>query len=420
MTIGKDFLAAVVVKGSIADLLQGGQIEHLFRGNEIDPFKFVMEFVKTYGAVPTLDTILAHTGEELPDAQEPPAYYRDLMEIRYVEATLKTAMKAASDALQPNGLGADKALSDLSGAVLALLRGRYGSQLADLRQAHDLLMATLIKQMTGGLDGLMLGWPYLDEMTGGLHKSDLVSFVGRPGMGKTWQLLYGAHHGWLKAEKDPQSKGSSRLFVSMEMPILQIEQRLVSMHLSMPFDQVKKGSLSNIGKKKYKKGLVELQGYKAPFWVVDGNLTTTVADVLSLAQELKPDAIFIDGAYLLAHPKAKDRYTKVAENLDLLKKDLAHVAPTVCSWQFNREATKKKKGEDADLADIGYTDAIGHHSSLVLGLFEDDTVETLKQRRVKVLKGRSGETGQFLTKWKFDKMDFAQVEETSLEDHQVV
>jgi hypothetical protein len=90
------------------------------------------------------------------------------------------------------------------------------------------------------------------------------------------------------------------------------------------------------------------------------------------------------------------------------------VGPVVASWQFARTASKKKTNEEVTLDDIAYADAIGQVSSVVLGLFEDETVETLKQRRVKLLKGRNGETGEFLTKWDFDKMDFSQVEAQSV------
>jgi hypothetical protein len=61
------------------------------------------------------------------------------------------------------------------------------------------------------------------------------------------------------------------------------------------------------------------------------------------------------------------------------------------------------------LGDRAYADAIGQVSSLVLGLFEDDTVETLKRRNVKVLKGRNGETGSFITNWDFIGMNFSEV-----------
>ena len=45
----------------------------------------------------------------------------------------------------------------------------------------------------------------------------------------------------------------------------------------------------------------------------------------------------------------------------------------------------------------------------MLGLFEEENVETLKQRRVKILKGRNGETGEFHDHWDFDVMDFSEV-----------
>ena len=42
-----------------------GKIEQRFRGSEVDPYKFVAEFVKEYGKLPKEDTILSHTGEAL-------------------------------------------------------------------------------------------------------------------------------------------------------------------------------------------------------------------------------------------------------------------------------------------------------------------------------------------------------------------
>ena len=245
----------------------------------------------------------------------------------------------------------------------------------------------------------------------------------------TWQMLYSAFFGWLQAELDPQSPGSPRMFVSMEMNTILIEQRILSMFLSIPAFKVKNRLFTTYGEGggtfgKYVKGLKQLQGFKAPFWVIHGSLTATVADIETLARQLKPDAIFIDGAYLLQHHnKRLGRYERVAENADLLKKHVAPIAPTVCSWQFKRSENKNKKKKEKeteapDLEDIGYSDTIGQHSSLVLGLFEADTVETLKMRRVKVFKGRSGETGEFLTNFRFDKMDFSEVEDTSVEQLQ--
>ena len=137
---------------------------------------------------------------------------------------------------------------------------------------------------------------------------------------------------------------------------------------------------------------------------------------------MKPGAIFIDGAYLTKHPTEKDRYRRVAENAELMKSELASLAPTVASWQFAKTAAKKdkKKGEKVTGDDIGYSDAIFQVSSLILGLFEEDSGETLKQRKVEILKGRSGEVGSFTTQWNFDQMLFSEIVQEAVADMQFV
>jgi hypothetical protein len=45
----------------------------------------------------------------------------------------------------------------------------------------------------------------------------------------------------------------------------------------------------------------------------------------------------------------------------------------------------------------------------VLGLFEGDTIETVNQRRVEILKGRNGEVGRFHTHWDWVRMRFDEV-----------
>jgi len=315
--------------------------------------------------------------------------------------------------------GVDAASSALSAASIDLLRKRFAKQLIDLRESYDPVWDAYQANEKGNKPGLFLGWPTLDAMTNGLQLGDTVAYVGRPGIGKTWQMLYGALYGWRRGEEDPElPNGSSRLFVSMEMGTLPVQQRLVSMFTNLYVGDVKNGTLDSFELQLLDDGLVKLQGSKAPFWIVDGNLSATVNELELLCRHLKPDALFIDGAYLLKHPTERDRYKRVAENADLLKQRIAaEFCPVVCSWQFKRAESKKKAAsiDEVTLDDIGYADAIGQVSSLVLGLFEADDVETIKQRRVKVLKGRSGETGEFYAKWDFKNMDFSEVQSQDVE-----
>jgi replicative DNA helicase len=422
--IGKQFLSALLAEGSTSALIEYGDITYMFKGSEVDAYSFVRQFVKQYSKLPELETIEAHTGDALVKHKEPSGYYYDLMEARHIEYALKKAMKESNELLMPGAKDPEAALVKITGAVMQLIAQKHQKQVLDFRHAYDLVVQAYVQKFNtpdGG--GLQFGWPTLDTAAGGLRKGDVISFVGRPAAGKTWQMLYGAHFGWAKAGPavDPDND-QSRLFVSMEMSILPIMQRLAAMQTHLKMSQVQHGGLETGNFKKFKKGLMQIQGYGAPFYVVDGNLTATVEDIAMLVRQLKPAATFIDGGYLVQHPTERDRFRRVAENADLMKKELAPLCPTCVSWQFAKTAAKKdkKKGEKATLEDIGYTDAIAQVSSLVLGVFEEESVETLKQRRIEILKGRSGETGSFLTRWNFNVMDFTETEKEDVTDLQFV
>jgi replicative DNA helicase len=259
-----------------------------------------------------------------------------------------------------------------------------------------------------------MGWPTVDEMTGGLLPGDVASMIGRPAAGKTFQMLYGCHHAWHEQEKPG-------MFVSMEMNPLAIQQRLAAMNAHVPMSKLKNAALSTTAMGKLKGALTAVSKKDVPLWVVDGNLTATVEDIWMLAEQLKPEVIYIDGAYLLKHPTEKDRFKRVAENADLIKTRLAGDRPVVCSWQFAKTASQKakKKNETVGLEDIGYSDAIAQVSSLVMGLFEEESVETLQSRRIEILKGRNGEVGSFSTRWDFTGMDFTELADVNLADLQI-
>jgi replicative DNA helicase len=224
----------------------------------------------------------------------------------------------------------------------------------------------------------------------------------------TWLTLWTALHNWTVRKLNV-------LYVSMEMMTLPIAQRIAALYTKQNINQLKVAGYSNPTFKKFYAGLQAMQSESAKFYVVDGNLATNVEDLFALADMLECRVVMIDGAYLLRHRNVRlDRFTRAAENVELIKRsctDLEMMA--FCSWQFNREASKKQKkgkGEQGDLEDIGYSDAIGQISSIAVSLFQEDSVETLKHRKVQVMKGRNGEVGQFSIAWDFINMSFAQID----------
>jgi len=205
--------------------------------------------------------------------------------------------------------------------------------------------------------------------------------------------------------------GHDVLHSSMEMENQENVQRLSAMAARIKLTDLYTGDIGSFALKRLKAGLSVLKARPNKLWLMDGNLSASVDDIFMIATQLKPQLIVIDGAYLVSLQGERDRYRRVAENAERIKKQLAPIAPVICTWQFSREANKKKKDEAVTLDDIAYSDVIGQISSVVIGLFEDDSAETDHRRKLTILKGRKGGVGSFLVRWDFNVMDFREAED---------
>jgi replicative DNA helicase len=406
VNIGELLLRAVCAEQSPSIFLRYKLTEEMFTaGQEQAMFQFVSNHIQKYASLPQAETFENWFGN-LSIPAEPSKFYLDLLEDRFKYRQMNKMLAECSDLLQAQ---------DTAGAIKQVQECMSQFHLFDIRmdmaefaaEGHDLVMQEVYKQLAGEQEGILFGWPYLDKMVNGLQPGDVVSYVGRPAVGKTWKIMYSAHHAWAKQQKNV-------MVLSMEMGILPIAQRIAALHSSISVSDIKQGHFTKKPVNTMEKlhySLLAAKDHPTKFYLIDGNLTSTPEQIFGLAQQLKPDIVFIDGAYLLRHTNPKlDRYTRVAENIETIKKLTSAIGvPTVCSYQFNRAASKKKSSEDVDLSDIGYSDAIGQISSIVLGLFEDDSVEILNARNIRVMKGREGTTGQFAVNWDFKNMDFSEV-----------
>lgn len=408
-TVGFKLLSSAIGSGSVSEFVGLGLGDHLFRGSEIELFNFVKNHVMSYGVLPGIETVLEKVGNHsLVDAPEPAEYYLVEAEKRYLQTAIKKMMTDAQELLVKQD--PDKAFDTILNVMFDLHLQKHRNHIMDFRDAADVIKAEYLKQKQMDEQYTMkFGWPTLDNMVGGLRGGDLCSIIGRPASGKTFLGLSVACNTW--------ELGGTPLFLSMEMSNTLITQRLASMKSHKSLTQLLKGMLSTPAYKELLVSLHALKKKERPFWVVDGNLAASVDDLMAMARQLKPSSIFVDGAYLLSvEDRRMSRFDRITENAERLKKRAASELdlPVIASYQFSREAEKKKKStskhkEGVGLEDIYGSDAIGQLSSVVLGLSEEENIETLVRRRVDVLKGRNGETGAFLINWDFLKMDFSEI-----------
>lgn len=413
---GRDWIASVVEAGEAKLFLKHGTVRHMLRETEVPVYDFVDGFVRKYGALPSRAVVEDKTGDTLPKGGgDPPDYLFDQVRLRWLDRELRDAVEDARAHMKPGAKDPDAALTLLRDRTLALSRSTAGSHQFDLREAAPVVMGEYALAKRASIGGetthmVPFGWPTLDQMTGGMMGGDLVSVVGRPQQGKTWYLLWMALRAW-EAGVGPVA------FFSMEMRAEVILQRLVSLLARLDPRRVRLGMLGDAGEKRMVKALTTAAKHDHPFLVVDGNLTSTVPDLVATVQQLGASAAYVDGAYMLQHDNFRlNRFERVAENTSLLKRDLAAGCdiPVVASWQYSKKAADKaKKNENPDIEDIGLSDVIPQMSSVVIGLFQKDTAETVKYKRMDILKGRNGERGVLYSKWNFSKVDFSEVSEPS-------
>lgn len=399
--LGRKLLASLIddERHGSEDFLKMQLRKELFKNDEEDLFDYVDGHYKNYGALPSRDAVLSHTGDELPQVKDTTRYYYDEVRARYVDLTIKAALvEVAHDLGDKNPMEALSKVSEVAAELNKEVAGR-DAILNFTDEGRDLIYQDYVSRLKNDGEGkTMFGWPKLDEQSGGMQGGDVVTIVGRPGAGKTYLGLNIACRAW--------QAGKVVLFVSMEMQKLAVSTRLAALRTKSKLAPLKKLEMTDKYKERLFGGLDRLEG-EVPFWIMDGNLAATVSDITMYANQLRPDLVIVDGAYLLSSKKMS-KHEKIADTVEGMKREIAMSLdiPVVASYQFNREMTKQKEKSTVGLEHIAGSDAISQISSIVLGLFEDtDTsVESVKSKEIQIMKGREGETGAFRIHWLFDEV----------------
>lgn len=408
-SLGMKLVSSLINDGELKTFSKLDVNPATLKESELEAYQWVQNFVYAHKAMPQMATFLSENDQALPIAKEVPSYYANQVVERFIATTIKSGYKATEPFLTKETMNIKAGVEELTKCLMTIHNATNKRSIVDFKNSKKFLEKAYKEKKIQGMDGTVLtGYPTVDLMSGGMVGGDLISIVGRPAMGKTWSTLYQGHRAWYYQKKVV-------LYIPMEMPLLSIEQRLASMHTKHNLTQIKKAQLSTKAYKDLLNKLLVLEDHDSSLWIADGNLAATVPDIWKLCMQVQPDLVIVDGAYLLSHENLRiGKYERVGENTRLLKQMLAmdFNIPVVASWQFNRNATTKlakNKDAEAELEDIGYSDEIGQISSLVLGLTQRDSVETIIRRKCKIMKGRDGETGEFLMNWDFFNMDFSEV-----------
>jgi len=272
------------------------------------------------------------------------------------------------------------------------------------RPLKDLVVETMdvLDEMAankGKIFGVPSGFKDLDKMLGGFRGGDLIVLAARTSVGKTALALNMA----VNAAK----AGASIAFFSLEMPWLQVVQRLLSAEANIESSKMRRGFLEQSDFQ----ALVNAQNSLGNLdFHIDDSPTMTVMELRAKARRLmrtvkgEQGLIVVDYLQLMQPAKTfrqKDRYLEVGEvsrGLKVLAKELG--VPVLALSQLSREI-EKRGGNRPLLSDLRESGSIEQDADVVLFLDRSKSQEEAMEKdrpelgtaKIIVGKNRNGPLG---------------------------
>lgn len=266
------------------------------------------------------------------------------------------------------------------------------------------------RRMQGGAAGIPTGFTDLDELTGGLHPSELIILAARPSMGKTALAMNIAEHVSVKANVPT-------LFVSLEMSRQELAQRMLCSRGRINGRKFRSAFLSAEDRSKLVEAASVLS--KAPLYIDDSpsrTMTEIAAAARRLKRKVKLGFVVIDYLQLIEPDNPKDprqeQVAKIARRLKGMARELE--IPVLCLAQLNRQAEVSKDNRPK-LSHLRESGAIEQDADVVMFIHREEygmSPEEAQEQNVAgkadliVAKQRNGPIGDIALVWRKEYTTF--------------
>lgn len=270
--------------------------------------------------------------------------------------------------------------------------------------------------------GIPTGFKRLDRMTNGLQRSDLIVLAARPGMGKTSLAMNLVENAALR-------HGKVCAVFSLEMPRIQIVQRLLCSYANVSMAKALKGELS---KGEWKKLMLASDQLKTSKIYVDDSSSVTPAEIQSKCRRLRSvagglDLIMIDYIQLMrggssttaGSENRQQEIASITRDLKIMAKELN--VPVIALSQLRRIQSKEPQ-----LSDLRESGAIEQDADIVMFINRPEAIATQEELDSgKIIKGaadlilakhRNGEQGRVALKFIGESTKFVDVDEQGREE----
>jgi replicative DNA helicase len=265
-----------------------------------------------------------------------------------------------------------------------------------------------IHQHKGQTFGVPTGFKDLDDLTGGLQRSDLLILAARPGMGKTSFVLNLATHAALKG-RTPVG------IFQLEMSRDQLVQRLICSEAGIDSNRLRTGYIEDGEWGKIAQAIGELS--EAPIYI-DDTPGISVMELRTKARRLQAEHdvgfIIVDYLQLMQGRFTENRVQEVSEisrSLKALAREL-NVPVMACS-QLNR-SVEQRPGNRPQLSDLRDSGTIEQDADIVMFIYREEVYDRETARKgladIIVAKHRNGPLKDIELRFFADQTKFADLE----------
>lgn len=345
------------------------------------------------------------------------ANYKHYIDIVKRDSLNRKLTRAAREIAEYAGTSPEDALQFAENKIYGISQAQDTSTVVDIRQEgfYDVLdKFNAIENNKDAFRGVMTGFFRLDKLTNGLQKSDLIVIAARPGMGKTSLAMNIVEHAAVYVNK------TCAVF-SMEMPTLQIKQRLICSNANVSMAAALSGKLSD--KDWQRLAAAQARMNKSAVYI-DDSARITPAEILSKCRRFKAkdgrlDLVMVDYIQLMSSGKKGDEnrtleVASITRELKQIAKELQ--VPVIALSQLRR----LKDGEKSQLSDLRESGAIEQDADIVMFIDRPDVnasdEEIIKKGIVKgaaelrIAKHRNGELGTLPLRFKGETTKFVDAE----------
>jgi replicative DNA helicase len=263
----------------------------------------------------------------------------------------------------------------------------------------------------GKLRGIPTGFLDLDNLLGGMQKSDLVILAARPSMGKTSLALDIIRHIGV-VQKIPVG------IFSLEMSKDQLVDRLLSAQSEVNLWKIRTGHLGDEDFEKIGDAMGHLS--EAPIYIDDA-AGSNIMEVRTKARRLQAEhdlgIIVVDYLQLMEGRSTDNRVQEVSEisrALKLLARELS--VPVLALSQLSRNV-ENRPDKIPQLSDLRESGSIEQDADVVMFIYREEMYKGKDARRphiaeIYVRKHRNGPTGQVDLYFDADKTSFKNLDKT--------